>query len=78
MSASCLLKLESGDLVSQVDGDLIEVVVTLNIGAKPPVVEEGDFDHQGREGGGLRPQELDKPVGEDVWVGLDRDNGYCE
>ena len=51
----CLLKLESGDLVPQVDGDLVEVVVAFDIGAKSPVVEEGGFDHQGRKGGGLRP-----------------------
>ena len=74
----CLLELEARDLVSKFDGGLVEVVVALDISAKAPVVEEGGFDHEGREGGGLRPQELDEPIGEDIRVGLDGDNGDCE
>ena len=49
----CLLKLEVGDLVSQLDGDLVEIVIPLDVSAEPPVIEEGGFDHQGRESGGL-------------------------
>ena len=49
----CLLKLESSDLIPQVDGDLVKVVVALDVGAEPPVVEEGGFDHQGCEGRGF-------------------------
>ena len=74
----CLLKLEARDLVSEFDGSLIELVVALDVGTEAPIVEEEGFDHEGREGGGLRAQELDKPVGEDVWVGLDRDDGDSE
>ena len=74
----CLLKLEACDLVSNLDGDLVEVVVALDIGAEAPIVKEGGFDHKGRECGGLRAQELDEPVGEDVWIGLDGDNGVGE
>ena len=67
----CLLKLEARDLISQFDGDLVEVVIPFDVGAEAPVIKEGGFDHQGGEGGGFRPQELDEPIGEDVGVRLD-------
>ena len=71
----CLLKLETRDLVSEFDGGLVEVVITFDVRAKAPVVEKGDFDDQCREGGGLGTQELDKPIWEDVGVGLDGNDG---
>ena len=71
----CLLKLELGNLVSQLNGDLVEVMVALDVCTKAPIIEEGGFDNKGRERGGLRAQELDKPVGEDIGIGLDRDDG---
>ena len=74
----CLLKLEARDLVSESDGGFIEVVITLDVGTEAPVVEEMGFDHEGRERGGLRAQELDEPIGEDVGIGLDGDNGIGE
>ena len=74
----CLLKLEARDLVSEFNGGLVEVVVALDVSAEAPVVEEMGFDHEGRECGGLRAQELDEPVGEDVRIGLDGDDGVSE
>ena len=74
----CLLKLETRDLVSELDGSLVEVVVAFDVSAEAPVVEEVGFDHEGRERGGLRAQELDEPVRKDVGVGLDGDNGVGE
>ena len=74
----CLLKLEARDLVSEFDSSLVEVVIAFNVCAKAPVVEEVGFDHEGRKCGGLRTQELDEPVGEDVRVGLDGDNRIGE
>ena len=71
----CLLKLEARDLVSESDGDFVEVMVAFDVGSEPPIVEEVGFNHEGRERGGFRTQELYKPVGEDVGVGLDGDNG---
>ena len=71
----CLLELEPRDLVSEFDGDFVEVVVAFEVGTEAPIVEEVGFDHEGREHGGLRAQELDEPVGEDVRVGLDGDDG---
>ena len=68
----CLLKLEARDLVSEFDGGLVEVVVTFDVSAEAPVVEEMGFDHEGRERGGLRAQELDEPVGEDIWRSEER------
>ena len=74
----CLLKLEARDLVAEFDSGFVEVVVSLDVGTEAPVVEEVGFDHEGRECGGFRAQELDEPVGENVWVGLDGDNGDCK
>ena len=74
----CLLKLEARDLVSKLDGSLVEVVVALDIGVKAPVVEEGGLDDQRRKGGGLGTQELDEPAWEDVGVGFDGDDGVGE
>ena len=74
----CLLKLEARDLVSEFDGGLVEVVIAFDVGAKAPVIKEVGFNHEGRERGGLRTQELDEPVGENVWVSLDGDNGVGE
>ena len=74
----CLLKLEARDLVSELNGGLVEVMIALDVCAEAPIVEEVGFDHEGRECGGLRTQELDKPVGEDVGVGLDGDDGVGE
>ena len=71
----CLLKLEACDLVSEFDSGLAEVVVAFDVCAEAPVIEEVGFNDEGCERGGLRTQELDKPVGEDVWIGLDGDNG---
>ena len=73
-----LLKLEVGDLVSQLDSGFIEVVVMFDVCTKAPVIDEGGFDHKGGERGGLRPQELDEPAGEDVGIGLNRDDGVGE
>ena len=73
-----LLKLEVGDLVSQLDSSFIEVMVALDVCAETPVIKEGGLDHEGRECRGLRPQELDKPIGEDIWIGLDGDDGIGE
>ena len=74
----CLLELEARDLVSELDGGLVEVVVAFEVCAEAPIVKEVGFDHEGRERGGLRTQELDKPIGEDVRIGLDGDNGVGE
>ena len=74
----CLLKLEARDLVSELDSGLVEVVITLDVSAEAPVIEEVGFDHEGHEYGGLRAQELDEPVGEDVRIGLDGDDGIGE
>ena len=71
----CLLKLEAGDLISELDSGFIKVVVAFDVSTETPIVEEGGFDHEGREHGGLRTQELDEPVGEDIRVGLNRDDG---
>ena len=74
----CLLKLEARDLISELDGSLVEVVVALDVSAEAPVVEEVGFDHEGLKCWGLRAQELDEPVGENVRIGLDGDNGVGE
>ena len=74
----CLLKLEARDLISEFDGGLFEIVVAFDVHAKAPIVEEVGFDHEGRECGGLRTQELDEPIGEDVRIGLDGDDGIGE
>ena len=74
----CLLKLEARDLVTEFDSDLVEVVVSFDVGTEAPVIEEVGFDREGRECGGLRAQELDEPVGKDVGIGLDGDNGVGE
>ena len=71
----CLLELEAGDLVSQLDCCLVEVVVVFDVGAKAPIVEEGGFDDEGGKCGGLRAQELNEPVGEHVGISLDGDDG---
>ena len=74
----CLLKLEARDLIAEFDGGLVEVVVPFDVGTEAPVVEEVSFDHEGRECGGLGAQKLDEPVGEDVRIGLDGDDGVGE
>ena len=74
----CLLKLETGDLVSQLDSGFIKVVVPFDVGTEAPIIEEGGLDHKGCKCGGLRAQELDKPVGEDVGIGFNGDNGVGE
>ena len=74
----CLLKLESSDLVPKFDGGLVEDVISLDVGAETPIVKEVGFDHEGRECGGPRAQELDKPVGEDVQISLDGDDRVGE
>ena len=74
----CLLKLEAHDPVSKFDGSLVEVVVALDVCTKAPVVEEGGFNDQCRECGGLGTQKLDEPIWEDVGVGLDGDDGNGE
>ena len=74
----CLLKLESSDLISELNGGLIEVMIAFDVSAETPIVEEVGFNHKGREHGRLRAQELDEPVGEDVWIGLDGDDGIGE
>ena len=73
-----LLKLEAGNLVSQLNSSFVEVVVMFNVCTKAPVIEEGGFNHKGGECGGLRLQELDEPIGEDVGVCLNQDNGVGE
>ena len=74
----CLLKLESSDLVPKFDSGLVEDVISLDVSAETPIVEEVGFDHEGRECGGPRAQELDKPVGEDVRISLDGDDRVGE
>ena len=72
------MKLEASDLVSQLDGSFVKVVVALDVDAEPPIVEEGGFNDEGGKCGELRTHELDKPAGKYVGVGLNRDNGVGE
>ena len=48
-----LLELEVGDFISQSGGIFIKFVVTFNVGAETPVIEEGGFDEEGGESRGL-------------------------
>ena len=74
----CLLKLETSNLITQFNGIFVEVMIVLEICAESPVVEEGGLDNEGGECWRLRPHELDEPVGKNVWVGLNRDDGVSE
>ena len=74
----CLLELEASNLVSKLDGSFVKIVVALDVSTETPIIEEGGFDHEGHKCGGLRTQELNEPVGEDIRVGLNRDDGVGE
>ena len=49
----CLLKLEARDLISELYGGLIEVMIAFDVCTEAPVVEEVGFKHEGRERGGF-------------------------